>query len=445
MKKRFLGFLLSLVILCSGCAHSTELQPETADEGVVESTVETAAEATAETTAEQQEEAPVDGEGTDPVLLRAGEVASATIARSVKEMVYNSWHNAILLVQFVNPGEYTKVESSQTFVSEGLEDVTISSCGIEALATVVDVYKGDEELIGQTITIGEALNQDENGEFADGLLSKAEMHRAIILANKQESTYQYVCNTPEHEIVPVADDDSITVWPWLSEAPVMKTVEDFAIYCRGLVEEEDIQPILVDGVYVNQRKELTEEEMRAVETALNKPLNNYLVRLSYTSTGINTVSANRNEALAGGAGREVTEATEEEIAAYVEATGVQPEALIRMDREVFEHFQGWNLGLGDCELATNWTYLEEYDAWFSQDVECKIREITVLFAEQELKSNGRGAFHITYQFQDEEGLTYIGKLEAAPSGWGDDMDGPMEEWAFTARSNVWELKESTDE
>ncbi len=364
----------------------------------------------------------------DPVLLRAGQTASSNVARSVSDIITSEWHNQILLVEFLTPGEYTITESSQAFVFPGLEDVTVTSCGAETQVKVLQVYKGDAALVGQTIILGEALLPNDDGEYESRYIADTTITRAIICANKQDSYNAYVCNTPEHEIFPVDADGEVTIWPYLEGADTCSTLDAFssAVEIQASAQLQTVQPqndSAPQGAY--ETVPLTEAQIEAFTYAFNQPANNGLLRSCYFIVGGMDV----NEALAGGMGAPTTAATAEELAAYAVATGVAEPELIKLSDEVFRSLMG-RLGLGEYSWASHWIYLEEYDAWFSPDTTYTLLEVTCTsgYIEQNL------FYYVMYEFNDSEGTARTGKVCVA----GIREEIPLESTEFWASQNYYD-------
>ena len=242
-------------------------------------------------------------------------------------------------------------------------------------------------------------------------------------------------------MMPVGEDGTVTVWPWLEGAETLENLQGFSAYCQQRLNAASVQNAVQPDREPLHRP-LNAEELAALETALNRPLNNYLVRSYYTTN----TEINRNESLAGGAGRTAVEATAEELEAYAAQTGERPTALIRMDHETFEWFQGWNLGLGDCELATHWIYLEPYDAWYSTDTECPLLTIQCISGEEWIATGAAPSqYRICYRFTRADGTVYTGTVAATPSRLDGAMERPMTDWEFCADFNTWTQEEANPE
>lgn len=372
----------------------------------------------------------------DPVLLRSGGVASTSVATSVEELVTSDSHNAILVVEFLKPGEYTRTVNTQTFVSPGLEDVTFTSCGAETLAKVLQVIKGDTDLVGQTITVGEALFQNRDGQYVSHYLSDTNLKRALICASKQGSYYAYVCSTPEHEIIPLDENDRLSIWPYLSGAEKNSTLSQFSAMAKQAMEAKE------RGKNEQQKSvstvEMTQETLDVFTKLLNEPQNNFYIRSMYWDTP----SMDFDDVFAGGAGRPVTQATPEEILAFEAAAGRKAEDVIKMDQQDVVDFMFDPLRLEVSCLENNlekWYYLEEYDAWFSDDTTYPLVEIECVSGTYDEDEIGIMFLDIVYEFT-KEGEPYTGKINlccrnpgVVVSELGTQLYKPM--WNVFATSN----------
>ena len=305
---------------------------------------------------------------------RARSMASyADGAYEVEDLCTNSWYTDILFVEFLTPGSYDIREFGSIVTDSDGNDFDFRSWGAETQVRVLEVMKGDASLRGCTVTAGEELLRTGTGQTPDSRYFSVPALRYAILCTHHTDDYDaYVCNAPEWTIIPVADDDTIAIWPYLQHADEYPTLASF----RTMVQEQLRQMEArneVQAAAQPQSEALDAQRIAALQAMLNEPENNGILGSEYELFP----EMDLDRALIS-APLWTETADPEALSAFAAATGTQAESLLTIPGAALDEYLQEKFAADYTVFSQfTWVYLEEMDAWFHTPYSAPQLEITV--------------------------------------------------------------------
>ena len=309
----------------------------------------------------------------DPALQKyaPSQGCSIYIIREAEDIVWDLPN--LFLVEFLTPGNYEReITDIHETIGPGLPYHYHDEYA-HTEARILEVLKGDTSLKGSTITVIEPLLPTEDGTYTVQYLSREDLSCAILgLWYENDDSTGYSCMTPEWTVIPVSDDDTIAIWPYLEHADKYTTLASF----REMVQEQLALQEKQEAEQAQnepQTEELSEDRLAELQELLNDPENNGILGSEYEFfTEIDLDRALITTSLYA----EVS--TPEELAAFSAASGTEAETLLRIDASKLSDYLQEKFS-SDWSVFSNfsWVYLENYDAWYHIPYEAPLLKITV--------------------------------------------------------------------
>ncbi|MBR2781945.1 MAG: hypothetical protein IKE00_01240 [Oscillospiraceae bacterium] len=193
------------------------------------------------------------------------------------------------------------------------------------------VYSGRSNLAGREITVRELLMIRPDGTYEPPRLLNEDISRAVFCTN-WFSDDVFVLDIPEYDLIPIQDDGSISIWPYLEHAGSYQTLDSFESMTR-----KQLGPAF--GLDLDQiRRNATDEELTQFRNTLEQPEYNCYIRAVETAYGT-YLQAYRNEVILATVEERfrssdaVQEATNAQKQAFETVTGQAVSSLWRMNKK----------------------------------------------------------------------------------------------------------------
>lgn len=182
---------------------------------------------------------PVEGE--DPVRARSGSASSIYHVETVEDIPFQQALTDIVVANVCVPGEYETVVEGGVLTGVGPATLDMRVYGAAMEYEVEEVLRGDPDIVGTKIRVIEKLIRVEpqSSEHRAPLCAEPGAERVVLgLARfTDEDGTVYYDHIPEYFLMPLSDDGTLTVWPYLNRTRARITLDDFRTWC----EEAEVQ------------------------------------------------------------------------------------------------------------------------------------------------------------------------------------------------------------
>ncbi len=170
-------------------------------------------------------EEPVLGE--DPVKQRFTSASSIYVINAVEDMATEDYLNTVIVAEPLEPGEYTVVTSGEILTGVGPATVDLRSYGAMMEYRVLEVLKGNQALVNTEVSVSETLFKDQDGNLSEPLCAQAGAGKVVLVLHKFDNDETYYNHIPEYFLMPIADDGTLEVWPYINRTRNVWTLDDF--------------------------------------------------------------------------------------------------------------------------------------------------------------------------------------------------------------------------
>ncbi len=268
----------------------------------------------------------------DPVDLRLEQVRPGLniMIESAEDLVDLRRNNTVIVGTVVSVGE---LNESKTVTRQVGYRTWYQCCYVDAHVRVepAGVFSGRDGLAGQEIIVRELLIINPDGTHEPSRLLNEDISRAVFCTN-WFSADVFVLDIPEYDLIPVQDDGTITIWPYLVHAADYPTLDSFEAMARQQLGSAFGMDL--DRIY----RDATDEELELFRTVFEQPENNCYIRAKQDHT-VDYQTAWHAEVIQAlveerfRSSDAVEEATEAQKQAYEAATGETVSSLWRMSRK----------------------------------------------------------------------------------------------------------------
>ena len=169
--------------------------------------------------------------GEDPVKARNATASSMYNVNTLQDIPNQTPIDTVVVATAKTPGECEWYREGEILQNVGpVASVDLRTYGALMDYEVEEVVKGDTALVGTTITVCEKIR------LVDGSLSTPfcigeNADRVVLCLRKSSDGTLYYCHIAEYFLMPVLDDGTLEVWPYINRSREKITLADFkALY-----------------------------------------------------------------------------------------------------------------------------------------------------------------------------------------------------------------------
>ena len=177
---------------------------------------------------------PVEGE--DPVQERFAQATCIYDVHSLEDIPEQIFLDTIVIAEPISPGECTNITNGEVITGVGPVPIDLRDYGALMDYRVEEVLKGDSALEQSTITVCETL-YTTNGELNAPRCVAAGDSRVILCLCRSSDGTLYYNHISEYFLIPVADDGTLDIWPYLNRTRARITLDDFREMCAQAEEK----------------------------------------------------------------------------------------------------------------------------------------------------------------------------------------------------------------
>ena len=181
---------------------------------------------------------PVEGE--DPVQARYAVASSIYAVKTLEDIPGEMYLPTIVVATSETPGKCIYDESGDVLTGVGPATVDMRTYGAYMDYRVEEVLKGNTALTGQIITVYEKMFH-ENGELVEPRCVGLGSQRVLLCLYNGSDGETYYIHIPEYFIMPIADDGTLDIWPYLNRKQEKITLDDFRTMCKEAEEKAEAE------------------------------------------------------------------------------------------------------------------------------------------------------------------------------------------------------------
>lgn len=179
-------------------------------------------------------------EGKDPVQERYAQASSIYAVETLEDIPGEMYLPTIVVATSETPGECIYDESGEVLTGVGPATVDMRTYGAYMDYRVEEVLKGDAALTGQVITVYEKMFH-KDGELVEPRCVGLGSQRVLLCLYNGSDGETYYIHIPEYFIMPIADDGTLDIWPYLNRTRARVTLDDFREMCAlAAVQPEEV-------------------------------------------------------------------------------------------------------------------------------------------------------------------------------------------------------------
>lgn len=170
-------------------------------------------------------------ESYDPVRRRLERAADGSISVHVEcaeDLVDPQKNNTVFLGTILTVGQLDEKRTTKIWLGQHSYKCYYVDATVQVEKT--GVWSGGQNIAGEIITVRELLIANHDGSHEPSRLLNEDISRAVFCTNWNSEYFQI--EIPEYDIIPVKENESITIWPFLEHASDYQTLDSFEEMAR---------------------------------------------------------------------------------------------------------------------------------------------------------------------------------------------------------------------